>query len=399
MARPRSARNLFDRYMQDVSASDVHRLFTRDTPEAYRYFTRGSESDRLAAEPWYRRWPLQIRLVFSAFAMRLSPGRRILYGFALASTLLGLLMLFRGFGVVTLLLFPLSLRLPAPQWVDGTMWLLLGFAAVNLLILMEVADRLSLKGELEIARDIQLAMLPAGLQQAGDAVVCGVTQPANTVGGDFYEILPLPDGRLVLALGDVAGKGSPAALLMALLLAMMRTLVDEGLESARLLVRLNLQVLRHSPGSRFITLFFGLYDPRTGELEYINAGHLPPMLRRHDGRFERLEDGGGMALGMFEGATYSPAHVTIEPGDTLVLFSDGITEAENASGRPFDDAGLEAVIAANATLDPEALGRVTLDTVKRHAGDARLGDDLTTLILKRADGPESPDPDTPAPTI
>ena len=173
---------------------------------------------------------------------------------------------------------------------------------------MEVADRLSLKGDLEIARDIQLAMLPAGVHHAGDATVCGVTRPANTVGGDFYDILPLPDGRLVLALGDVAGKGSPAALLMALLLAMLRTLVDEGLETARLIERLNVQVARHSPASRFITLFFGLYDPRDGRLEFVNAGHLPPLIRRADGRFERVDnEAGGLALGMFDQATYADA--------------------------------------------------------------------------------------------
>ena len=156
------------------------------------------------------------------------------------------------------------LTLPMPSWQEGTVWLLLGFVAVNLLILMEVADRLSLKGDLEIARDIQLAMLPGGVKTAGDATVCGVTRPANTVGGDFYDIIPLADGRLVLAIGDVAGKGSPAALLMALLLAMLRTLVDEGLETGRLIERLNAQVGKHSPASRFITFFFGLYDPATG---------------------------------------------------------------------------------------------------------------------------------------
>lgn len=374
---------MFDRYTHDVSAGDVHRLFTRDTPEAYRYFTRGLDTDGLARLPWFRRWPLQGRMLFSAFAMRLSPGRRILYGFALASTLLGALMLFRGFGALDLLVFPINIRVPAPRWADGAMWLFLGFVAVNLLILMEVADRLSLKGELEIARDIQLAMLPSGLRETGTTVTSGVTRPANTVGGDFYEILTLADGRLVIALGDVAGKGSPAALLMALLLAIMRTLVDEGLETATLAARLNIQVMRHSPGSRFITLFYGVYDPANGRLEYVNAGHLPPLVRRADGRFDRLVDGSGMALGMFDQASYSTGLATIEPGDTLVLFSDGITEAENASGRPFDDAGLEAVVAAHADRDPEALGRTILDAVTEHAGDVRLADDLTALVLKR----------------
>ena len=104
---------------------------------------------------------------------------------------------------------------------------------MNLLVLLEVADRLSLKNDLEIARDIQQAMLPSGLYTGAGVETFGMSRPANTVGGDFYDILPLADGRLVVALGDVAGKGSPAALLMALLLAMLRTLVDEKLEPAR----------------------------------------------------------------------------------------------------------------------------------------------------------------------
>lgn len=377
--------SFFDRYTQGLTSGEVQKLFTRDTAEAYRYFARGIDHTKLAAEPWYRRWIIHTRLLFIAFTMRLSPARRVLYAFGLLAALLGMLKLFQGIGPVRGLLFPFSLSVPFPRWVDGTLWLFVGFAAVNLLILMEVADRLSLKGELEIARDIQLAMLPGGLRRAGDAVVCGVTRPANTVGGDFYDILDRPDGQLVIALGDVAGKGSPAALLMALLLAMLRTLVDEGLETARLLERLNVQVARHSPASRFITLFYGLYDPRDGRLQYVNAGHLPPIVRRADGRFERASgDGrGGLALGMFEQATYEANAITLLPGDVFVLFSDGITEAENARGRPFEESGVEAVVTSHADRDPEAIGRALLQAVESHAGDARLADDLTALVLKR----------------
>jgi phosphoserine phosphatase RsbU/P len=380
------ARSLFERYTQDVTPGDFQRLFTRDTPEAYRYFTRGIDLKKLAEEPWHRRWFIQARLVFNGFMMRLSPVRRVLYGASVASVAIGMLMLFRGVGPVKLLIFPFTINLPLPYWAGGSLWLFLGFVGVNLLILMEVADRLSLKGELEIARDIQLAMLPSGLQQIGDAVVCGVTRPANTVGGDFYDVLRLPDGRVGIALGDVAGKGSPAALLMALLLAMLRTLVDEGLETARLVERLNVQVARHSPASRFITLFYGAYDANDGSLEYVNAGHLPPLVRRADGRLEHVTgDGtGGLALGMFEDATYATHRIVIEPGDTLVLFSDGITEAETSSGVPFDEAGLEAVVARHTDADAQALGRAILQAVEVHAGDARLVDDLTACVLKRA---------------
>jgi len=385
MPAPGRTKTFFDQYTRGLTPSDFQRLFTHDTAEAYRYFTRHVDTRQLDAEPFYRRWPKQARLIFGQFTMRLSPARRVLYGLAVVATVLGLVMLFRGFGPVPVLLFPFKITMFLPQWADGALWLGVGFIALNLLILMEVADRLSLKGDLEIARDIQLAMLPGGTLRVGDAAVCGVTRPANTVGGDFYDVLALPDGRIVLALGDVAGKGSPAALLMALLLAMLRTLVDEGLETSRLVARLNAQVARHAPPSRFITLFYSVYDPRDGSLQFVNAGHLPPVVRRADGRFEKVGDtaGGGLALGMFEQATYSPSQTVIAPGDMLVLYSDGITEAENALGKPFDESGLEAVITDNTDKDPEAVGRALLKRVEAYAADARLGDDLTALVLKR----------------
>jgi sigma-B regulation protein RsbU (phosphoserine phosphatase) len=187
----------------------------------------------------------------------------------------------------------------------------------------------------------------------------------------------------MIAIGDVSGKGSPAALLMALLLAMLRTLVDEGLDAARLITRLNVQICRHSPGSRFITLFYGLYDPATGAMEFVNAGHLPPMVRRVSGAIDRLE-GGGMALGMFDHATYETRQVTLAPGDTLVLYTDGITEAENREGRAFEDAGLEAILAHRRDeRDPEAVARAIIAAVEAHAGDVRLHDDLTVAVLTR----------------
>ena len=386
MARANRARSFLDDYTRDLTTADLQRMFTRDTAEAYRYFTKGADRRRLDAQPWYRRWPVKVRLVFAGFTMRLSPARRALYGAAVVAAALGAIMLFQGIESQRVFLFPFTIYLPLPQWVDGTIWLLLAFLAINLLILMEVADRLSLKGDLEIARDIQLAMLPGGHRHAGDATVCGVTRPANTVGGDFFDVIALPDGRLVVAVGDVSGKGSPAALLMALLLAMLRTLVDEGLESARLIERLNAQVAKHSPASRFITLFYGLYDPRTGELRYVNAGHLPPVIRRNDGTFEQITGatGSGLALGMFDEATYESNVVMLRPGDLVIMYTDGITEAENPAGRPFDEAGLERVLGQTWMHDPLEIGRKLVEAVEQFADDVRLADDLTALVLKRA---------------
>jgi len=189
-----------------------------------------------------------------------------------------------------------------------------------------------------------------------------------------------------VALGDVAGKASPAALLMALLLAILRTLVDEGLPLTALVQRLNIQVSRHAPASRFITLFLASFHPGTGRLEFVNAGQTPPLLRRQNGSIERLMQG-GIALGMFEGSTYQAGEVQMHPGDALLMYSDGLTEAESPDGQPFDEAGLERTLAlfAGAYQKTAAaeLGKAVFEAVERHRRDQRLQDDLTVLVLSR----------------
>jgi hypothetical protein len=355
-SRPKSrVQQILDFYAKDLTREDVQRLFTRDTPDAYRFFTRDLDRDALARLPWFKRHWVRLRLFMRAVLLKLSPARRVLYGVALGCSLVGAVKLFSGFFGARGQIGPFELWLPLPGFTEGTGWLIWGLLLTNLLLILELADRLSLKNDLEIARDIQRAMLPKGTFTAPGVEAHGATRPANTVGGDFYDILPLPDGRIVIALGDVAGKGSPAALLMALLLAMLRTLVDEGLEDSALIARLNVQICRHSPPERFITLFFALFDPRTGRLTYVNAGHLPGLLRRNDGGFERLLSG-GIALGMFEASTYEKCEVFLSPGDLLVLYSDGITEAESPSGQPFEETGLQAVVDRAIGSEPAAPG-------------------------------------------
>ncbi len=374
-----------DTYTQDLTADDLQRLFTRDTRDAYRFFTRGLDADALKGLPRHKRWLAHARVLFMAFTMKLSPARRLVYAISLVLAFIGLVNLFRGIGMIRLAVLPfgVDMGVPGPLFRQGT-WSLFGaFLLMNLLVLLEVADRLSLKNDLEIARQIQQAMLPRGLYAAPGVETLGLSRPANTVGGDFYDIIPLADGRIVVAVGDVAGKGSPAALLMALLLAMMRTLVDEGLEPAPLITRLNVQVSRHAPGTRFITLFYAVYDPRTGELRYVNAGHMPPLVLRRNGRCDRLSDG-GIALGMFDESGYSEGREQIEPEDLLAVYSDGITEAEDQQGRPFDEAGLEDTLRANHTEPVSTLGSAVVKAVERYTGETKFADDLTILLLRRA---------------
>ena len=398
-------RDFYNVYTRGFSAEAFQRLFTHDTLDAYRYFSNAVDREGLAVLPRWKRPAVFARGFFLAVTMKMSPARRVLFALALAAAVIGLLMMLSGFQILWIPIDPFVLRfpLPAPEWPPGTAWLLLSIVGLTFLIILEVFERLSLKNDLEIARDIQQAMLPRGLYSIAGLDAYGVTRSANTVGGDFYDILPRPDGRVVLALGDVAGKGSPAALLMAILLAMLRTLLDEGLDAEPLINRLNVQIARHAPSSRFITLQFLNVDPVTGDFVAVNAGHLPGLIRRRNGEFERLTEG-GIALGMFDNSRYSAQHLRLEPGDLLVLYSDGITEAENPSGAPFDEGGLITLIRAhgdNPSL-PD-VGKAVIKAVERHARDVRFADDLTILLARRTEARDAkagvqPTSDSGAPT-
>jgi serine phosphatase RsbU (regulator of sigma subunit) len=373
LPRPEASGPFLETYTRGLSTTEIERLFTFDAPEAYRLFTRYADREGIRQLPWHRRAVAHARMIFLGFTLRLAPARRALYAVALILTGIGAAELMQG----------ISLEgLPHPVFASGTWWVLTGFLLLNLIVMLEVADRLSLKNDLEVAREIQLAMLPRGVYQADCVEAFGMTRPANTVGGDFYDILPRADGTILLALGDVAGKGSPAALLMALLVAMLRTLSDEGLDGAPLVSRLNAQLCKHAPRSRFVTLFLASLNPATGELVYVNAGHLPPLVRRAGGSFDRL-DTGGMALGIWDHASYTSGRTHLASDDLLVAFSDGITEAENAARQPFDDAGLQSIVSARTWATSMELGWEAFAAVEHHVGTRRLHDDLTILVVRR----------------
>jgi hypothetical protein len=370
---PGGPQHFFKAYSDGLTTVELERLFTPETPEAYRFFSRTIDHSELKKLPWHRRVLAYARVFFLAFTMKLTPARRAIYGAALVCIFIGLIELYREVHVFIV---------PHPAFAAGTLWVLTGFLLVNFLVFVEVADRLTLKNDLEIARGIQQAMLPRGAFHTSGVEAFGMTRPANTVGGDFYDILQLPDGRVLLALGDVAGKGSPAALLMALLLAMMRTLVDEGFEGAALAARLNAQIVKHAPTSRFVTLFFGVLNTATGEFGYVNAGQNPPLLRRANGSYEQLKTG-GIALGMFEFARYEFGLTTLNIGDVIVMYSDGVTEAEDGAGVPFDEAGLKDIIDGGGWASAKELAWATFAAVDNHSQQRRLLDDLTILAVRR----------------
>ena len=237
--------NVQDLFTRGVSTREFRDLFAYDAQDAFRYFTREVDLDGVWPRPWYQSYPLATWKVFLATAFRLSPARRIM--FALAVPLLVL-------GWVRYLMASLA----GGQWEVPTIFTFALVSATLLfaLLMIELRDKLALKGDLEIARQIQFGLLPFEPFHRDGTSIYAAMRPANTVGGDYFDIIELGEGRVAIAMGDVAGKGIPAALLMALLQGSLRTLLSAGFRGADLMRTLNAHLFANIPSNRLITLFY-----------------------------------------------------------------------------------------------------------------------------------------------
>jgi phosphoserine phosphatase RsbU/P len=256
-----------------------------------------------------------------------------------------------------------------------------------LLLMLEIADRVVMKRDLQIAREIQTWLLPGAPPQIPGLAVAYATKPANTVAGDYYDAFPRPgktnqDNRVVFAVADVAGKSIPAAMLMATFQASLKTLSTAQVPLTELAVNMNRYACQNSQGGlRFTTAFLAEYDQVRRTFAYINAGHNNPILRRADGKIERL-DVGGLPFGIMPEAKYDSAAVTLAPGDWLVLFTDGLVEAENGRQEDYgEDRLLRAIDAGLATTPAEMLKRL-MSEVDFFVGSTPQHDDVTCMLLK-----------------
>jgi sigma-B regulation protein RsbU (phosphoserine phosphatase) len=208
-------------------------------------------------------------------------------------------------------------------------------------------------------------------------------RPANTVGGDYFDVIDLGAGRLAIVIGDVAGKGIPAALLMALLQGSLRTLITAGLRGVEVVAALNRHLHANIPSNRLVTLFYAELEPGRSEVRYVNAGHNPPLHVRADGSVARVMPT-GMALGVLPETPYETGDLLLERGERLLLYTDGITEASNAAEEEYGEDRLVATLASSADLD----GPVLLDRLRTEVlgfcGLVRPRDDMTLLLVSRA---------------
>jgi sigma-B regulation protein RsbU (phosphoserine phosphatase) len=352
--------NFWQRVSEGRAVEDLWSQFAADARSTYGFYGKDVEWSEIRKLPrWKRPWPV-ISQFFWALVSKLTPARRVLLLLAFALLLFSTQKSHYEFFAALLFLFLLAL---------------------------ELADKVIMKRDLEIAREIQSWLVPSEPPAIPGAEVAFWTRPQNSVAGDYYDAFyPTADaasgGKLLLVMADVAGKSVPAALLMATLQASLHTLASEGLPLTQLAERLNHYACAHSlEGRRFTTGVIGEYDPSTRRLVYLNAGHNSPVVRRTNGGTERLESG-GLPFGILREATFVAASIDLQPGDTLVLFTDGVVEAFNSSGEEFTDERWLHLIRDLPNLPAQATMQYLMQQVGLFVGATRQSDDITCLVLR-----------------
>ncbi len=247
---------------------------------------------------------------------------------------------------------------------------------------IEAAERIMVR-ELSQAADIQRRMLPVEAPQIPGADLAGYNAACRTVGGDYFDFFPYSDGSVAMALGDVSGKGMPASLLMMQIHARVQVLASEDPgDLAAFLTRVNRATCANCPSNRFITFFFCVFNPATGEVRFANAGHNPPIVVRASGQAEMLE-GGGPVLGIVPSASYREDATRLGPGDMLVLYSDGVTEANNPDFDEYGEGRFIELLQRHRNEPASAVVQAVTRAVAEFAAGAPQADDITLAIAKR----------------
>jgi sigma-B regulation protein RsbU (phosphoserine phosphatase) len=366
----------WQRVTEGIEIQALWAQFVAEARASYSLYTREVDWAALERESGARRFFKTASALFWAMILKLSPARRVFLLIALVFAIFGI---------------PIQVQVGkggAPQG-GVNAFHLLSVAALLFLLALELADRVVMKRDLEIAREIQRWLVPTAPPQVPGVDIAFATRPANTVGGDYYDAFlrgPQPAdpaaARLLLVVADVAGKSVPAALLMATFQASLRSLALTPGSLTELVAGLNRYACAHSLGGRrFTTAFFAELNPATRALTYIGAGHNAPILRRASGGLERLE-AGSLPLGIDAQVRYECGTATLGAGDLLVIFTDGLIEAVNAKEEDYGESRLLETLRLASEASAEQTLKNLLAAVDAFVGAARQHDDITCLILR-----------------
>lgn len=251
----------------------------------------------------------------------------------------------------------------------------------NARLFEETLEKQKMEEELALAREIQQKLLPKECPQLEKYEVSGVNISSLHVSGDYFDCIKLNENQYCLAIADVSGKGTPASLLMANLQAVLNVLIDSNSSLEEITGRINNLIHKNTNYDKFITFFIGVLDINENSFTYVNAGHNPPFFMHKDRTIDLLENG-GLILGMMPNVPYEQGKVQLETGDWIVMFTDGVTEAQDEDGEDFDDERLMEVLRTNETVTAEIMKENILAAVKKYTGDVPQSDDITLLVLK-----------------
>ncbi|HEX2225410.1 MAG TPA: PP2C family protein-serine/threonine phosphatase [Thermoanaerobaculia bacterium] len=363
-------------YTAGFDQREFERLFQRDAAEAYSVLTR--DHDR-TAEPkkGFKRFLYRAKILFLGLSYKLTPARRALFVLALLAFFFGLT---GGGGAVV------NIDDEGSRTVVGTkfswLWLTASTGALVYLLALELVDRVRVRDELEVARELQANLLPQLMPAVPGYAFAHSYRTANEVGGDYYDVTPLPDGRVALVVADASGHGMAAGLVMAIANATLKTALDLDPSPLRVAALLNRTLCRTGDRRTFLSAFYALLTPETGHLEYFCAGHPFPLLRRADGEVEELGCG-GLPLGLRDPLLVTPSTATLEPGDLLLFYTDGLVEAVDPQMREaFGFERLTALLEIGGGASQAVHDRI-LGDFQRHVGPEPLRDDLTLLVIGR----------------
>ena len=366
------ARQFVREYTHGLNVRDLRRMFDEDATHAYKVLVRDYDPKLEPAES-KRRFLYRAKVVFLGLSYKLSPARRLLFLAAL---------LFAVLGLANTPDFDFRTPVTYVYVESAPLWFLLSIGSLLWLLIIELVDRVRVRDELEVARKLQSDLLPESSPDVEPYQFAHSYRTANEVGGDYYDFQRLPDGRLALLIGDASGHGIAAGLLMAIANATLKTALDLDPEPRAVATLLNGALYRTGDRRAFMTLFYGLLEPETGHLQSVCAGPPFPLLRRAGGEIEELGEG-TLPLGLRKTVQVSTKTVTIDPGDVLVLFTDGLPEAVNGpNGDSFGFARIRDLL--GATGPPQAIHDRILLAFDGHVGPEPLTDDLTLVVMSRA---------------
>ncbi len=370
---PNAARTFWQRISDGI---DLHQLWSQFHSEArssYRLYSSEVDWNRGEHEKRSQRAKRVVTGLFWAMVVKLSPARRVVFVVALV------LLVFPGFD---LNYGQFHFQFPSLSLFGALLFLTL--------LALELADRVTMKRDLEIAKEIQTWLMPAAPPQVPGIEIAFATRPANTVAGDYYDAFrrsaapALQDGcpPLLLVVADVAGKSVPAALLMATLQASLHTLAGMCATPLELINRLNRYCCEQNIGGRrFTTAFLAELDPLTRQLAYVNAGHNWPLLRRASGSIERLQ-AGGVPLGLIRETRFESRQIALDPGDLLIIFTDGLVEAENGSEEQYGEDRMFETVNRSYNKTAAQILQDLITSADLFAASTPQHDDITCLVLR-----------------